>query len=298
MYEDWRTILAALYLPGSPHSQHLDRRRWPAILGALRSLGLEAPTAEIGLRSKGLISESIALGAGNSLDWAKRLEPSQFLTCLDEAYPDRWLAVLKDQAPPVGWFAGTTAKAMPCLGIVGSREVESFVHRFCGEVARCAVDLGFRVVSGGAVGCDQTALQAAVRYGGSALTIRPYGIGLAENVAEGAALFSVCEPDEVFSRSRAMERNALIYAAGRFTVVGQVRFREGGTWHGATAAIRRGTTQVLVRKPGSNEADEVVRGAKALVALGALYLEEPGQLEDHCRAPTLDHGLFAGLKAG
>lgn len=285
-------------MPGSPHRQYLDRRRWPAVLGTLRSLSLDIETAEIGLRSKGLISESLALNTAGSLDWARNLDASRILTCLDDAYPDRWLAVLKDQAPPVGWFVGDLVKAMPCLGIVGSRDVEAFVHRFCGEVARYAIGLGFRVVSGGAVGCDQTALQAAVRHYGSAFTILPYGIGLAESVAEGAALFSVCEPDEVFSRSRAMERNALIYAAGRFAVVGQVRFREGGTWHGATAAIRRGTNQVLVRKPGSNEGEDVVRGAKALVALGARYLEEPGQLEDHCRAPTLDHGLFAGLKAG
>lgn len=95
-----------------------------------------------------------------------------------------------------------------------------------------------------------------------------------------------------------MERNTLIYAASRITIVGQVRFREGGTWHGATAAMRRNLTTALVRKPGPYEDESVIRGAKALVALGAIFLEDPGQLEDHVLAPSVDQGLFAGLKAG
>lgn len=293
-------MLSGLYLAGSPHGQSLDRRRWPAVLGALRALGLGWADAEAGFRAKGLIAEATALRANDALDWAVGVaESGRLLACLDPGYPQRWLAILKDQAPPVGWVAGEAESELPSLSVVGSRHVDPYVHRFVGEVARNAVDLGFRVVSGATLGCDQTALNAASRHGGATLAILPYGLELYEGDANSQqVLASFCEPREGFSRGRAMERNALIYAASRFTVVGQVRFREGGTWHGATAAMRRGLTQILVRRPGSNEPEEVVRGARALVALGATYLDEPGQLEDFLQASPLDHGLFASLRAG
>lgn len=293
-------MLGCLYLAGTPHGQSLDRRRWPAVLGALRSLGLGWADAESGLRAKGLIAEATALRANGALEWAIEVADSErLLTCLDEGYPQRWLSILKDQAPSVGWVVGEPDSEQPSLSIVGSRHVEPFVHRFVGQVARNAVDLGLRVVSGAAVGCDQTALNSASRHGGFTLAVLPYGLELYEGAANSQqALISFCEPREGFSRGRAMERNTLIYAASRFTVVGQVRFREGGTWHGATAAIRRSLTQILVRRPGSNEPEEVVRGARALVALGGFYLDEPDQLEDYIQGSPLDHGLFASLRAG
>ncbi len=162
-----------------------------------------------------------------------------------------------------------------------------------------AVDLGYRVVSGGAVGCDRAALEAAARHGGQSLCLLPYGIDLADGDAPpGQSQLSFCAPREPFSRGRAMERNTLIYATGRIAIVGQVRFREGGTWHGATAALRRGSTRLLVRRPGPYEPEDIVRGAQALVALGAAYLDDPAQIEDHLAMPAPDLGLFAGLKAG
>ena len=293
-------MLTALYLPGTPHAQRLDRRRWLTVLGALRGLGLSGREAAGGLRAKGLFEEATALTAPEVLDWAADLiQHGRVETCLSPGYPERWLAVLGDLAPPAAWVRTAIPSPRPCLGIVGSRDVDPIVHRFCAHTARTAVDLGYRVVSGGAMGCDRAALDAAIRHGGSTLNLAPYGIELAEgHLSDRECVLSFSEPREPFSTGRAMERNTLIYAAGRVTVVGQVRFRQGGTWHGATGALRRRTTCLLVRRPGPYEPDEAVRGARALVGLGANYLDDPAQIADFLAMPTQDLGLFASLKVG
>jgi predicted Rossmann fold nucleotide-binding protein DprA/Smf involved in DNA uptake len=82
---------------------------------------------------------------------------------------------------------------------------------------------------------------------------------------------SVAGPGELFSSALAMERNALIYAASSHTVIGQARFKEGGTWHGAVHASRSRLSTLLVRK----SEDPAMR---ALVALGGVWLESPREL--------------------
>jgi hypothetical protein len=66
-------------------------------------------------------------------------------------------------------------------------------------------------------------------------------------VPRGVTVLSVCNPEEGFSTAAAMERNALIYAAASRSLVVESRFREGGTWHGATSAMRRRLTAMYHR---------------------------------------------------
>jgi predicted Rossmann fold nucleotide-binding protein DprA/Smf involved in DNA uptake len=60
-----------------------------------------------------------------------------------------------------------------------------------------------------------------------------------------------------------MERNLLIHAAAEATVVVHARFKAGGGWHGAVAALRRRVSHVLVRE------DPTSRAHCALIAIGA-----------------------------
>lgn len=294
LVDDWGMVLAALYLPGAPHGLHLERRRWPLVLRALRSGGMTAETAAgEGLQMAGHVGEASALRSANSLEWAwVQAGEGRVATCLDADYPARWLSILGDQAPPALWRMGASS-GLPCLGVVGSRDVDPEVHRFCSAVGREAVRIGFRVVSGGASGCDSAALRGASEVGGETLVLAPFGIELAEeDLPPGRTVLSACEPAEGFSRGRAMARNALIYASGRVCVVGQVRFRQGGTWHGAVDALRRRSCAVLVRKPGKYDPEEASRGAQALVALGARYLASPLGLEAAVASLPLEEDLF------
>lgn len=281
---EWGAVLAALYLPGTPHGVGLSRRRWPAVLGALRATECKARDAAALLRAKGHFHEAIALETSGALLFGETVRlADRVLTPLDDAYPERWRSVLGETAPPaLWWMAGPPLEAPvgPWLGMVGSRQIEPAVHRFCADVAREAVRLGLGVASGGADGCDISSLRAASAGGGRTLVLLPYGLELFDSPVEpGALILSACAPDEPFSAARAMERNALIYAAGSHAFIGHSRFREGGTWTGATEAIRRRLTQTIVRK------DEDA-AHRALVSLGAFELESPEGLGEALARPA------------
>ena len=263
------------------------------MLSVLRTGAMRADSAAEGLQAAGYFGEAAALRSAGALDWAfSESQLGRVATCLDADYPARWLEVLGDRAPPALWCLGGSEGA-PCVGVVGSRDVEPDVHRFCAAVGREAVRLGYRVASGGAIGCDSAALQAASEGGGETLLLAPYGIDRFEDEPpSGQTVLSAAEPSAVFSRPLAMERNALIYAASRVCVVGQVRFREGGTWHGASDALRRRLCPILVRKPDREDPEEAVRGARALVALGARYLECPRELGKAIDSLPMEEGLF------
>jgi predicted Rossmann fold nucleotide-binding protein DprA/Smf involved in DNA uptake len=119
------------------------------------------------------------------------------------------------------------------------------------------------LVSGGAVGADTETAQGALGTGaeGRMTLILPFGINLVRPDPE-VCFLSVSEPDAPFSTGQAMERNALIYAYSPLAVVVKARHRTGGTWHGASDALRRRLTRLAVR---SMEGDQA---AAALCCLG------------------------------
>lgn len=103
---------------------------------------------------------------------------------------------------------------------------------------------------------------------------------------------SMCPPEMGFSTAAAMERNALIYAGGEATLVAASNFRQGGTWVGATSALRQRMGRVYVLDPACLEGDsgvplvaedgphkepggELSRAAYALWALGAGRVSHP-----------------------
>lgn len=232
------------------------------------------------LRAKGYFTEALSLEAGDFSGFS-----GDFVTVLDEEYPSRWLSVLGDSAPPVLWASFRRRGFFgPLLGMVGSRAVSREVRGFCTGVAQEAAGLGYSVISGGAYGCDQAAVEGASK----SIVVLPYGISLLES-GEADLYLSLCSPDEPFSRGRAMERNALIYAAGSHCFVGHARFRSGGTWTGATDALRRRLTRVVIREDRENP------GHRALASLGALELKSPQGLAEALATPDVQGSLFGAL---
>jgi len=95
----------------------------------------------------------------------------------------------------------------------------------------------YLAVSGGAYGCDETFGNSVLQAGGQAIHLLPYGLNnLSRNIL--GHTMSVCPPNEPFTAGRAMERNNLIYAFGHSTVVCSARYRMGGSWQGAIAALK------------------------------------------------------------
>jgi len=264
----------------------LSRRRWPAVAGSLRvsACALE-DSAEV-LRAKGHFAEAAALESNDAFAFGiEAVAAGRSMTIFDPDYPDRWLTILAESAPPALWRRTKRATEPGSLfAMVGSHAIEQTVHHFCADVAREAVRLGYGVVSGGAVGCDAASADAARRADGRVVVLLPYGIDLLDEDAADLYL-SLSAPTEPFSAPRAMERNALIYAAANHSFIGHARLREGGTWNGASDAIRRRLTQAIVREDPDNPAH------RALAALGAHEMKSPGDLEETMARETAQKPL-------
>ena len=94
------------------------------------------------------------------------------VTVHDDGYPARLRERLGPRAPALLHVAGQSALlSEPGVGVVGSRGVDEDGARVATAVAERATSLGYPVVSGGARGVDQLAMNAAYQVGGSVVGI-------------------------------------------------------------------------------------------------------------------------------
>lgn len=229
---------------------------------------------------EGFPEESLILDGFGVLDAAEEAA-EHALTPLLPGYPSRWRHSLGAFAPPALWQSGNPFPTA-WFGIVGSREIPSQCRKAAIDVAQAAVNAGYGLVSGGAVGADQIASQVAEALGAPLLTIYPRGNLPTNDYGHHLCLAA---PGEPFSAGLAMERNSLIYAASEATFVAHARFRTGGSWHGATDALRRGLTRVCVPSEVSEE------GLLALSRLGATPLTS-SSISGYLTAPPSSQRLF------
>src|SRR5882672_5639450 len=198
------------------------------------------------------------------------------VTRIDDAYPGRLRNSLKHQAPAVLFGAGDlNILQRPAIAIVGSRNLDErgidFAERLGALCARCSV----AVVSGGARGTDRIAMQAALDAGGHASGVLTDNLERSIRQPDVREFISECRlvvltpyrPDNGFSVGAAMGRNKIIYGAADYAVVVSSDYQRGGTWAGATEALKTDLCPVAVRSgpdvgPGNSEL--VNRGALAL----------------------------------
>ncbi|SEH05893.1 DNA-processing protein DprA [Candidatus Venteria ishoeyi] len=166
----------------------------------------------------------------------------------DADYPARYKKHLKDKAPPLLFGVGNRSLLKGGgLGIVGSRNVDQAGEAFTRQVAELCAYNRLPVVSGGARGVDQIAMNTALEAGGVTIGI------LAENllkksverkarhaIAEGRLLLlSPYHPTARFTVGTAMGRNKLIYAMSDYGLVVSAEHKKGGTWAGAVEELKR-----------------------------------------------------------
>jgi predicted Rossmann fold nucleotide-binding protein DprA/Smf involved in DNA uptake len=218
----------------------------------------------------------------------------ELLSPFDDAYPARLQERLGRLAPPVLCVVGNTALLTPPgIGVVGSRAVTEELAEVAREAARVAVRSHLSVVSGAARGIDQAAMGAAFESEGGVVGVVADSLlkqAAIPDVRRAVAEDLVClltpyKPDAPFNAGNAMGRNKLIYALARITLVVTSDLEKGGTWAGATEAIRRGFGAVAVwRGPG------VGAGNAALAKRGAAEVVDVAELLD------LDIGPSAGRR--
>lgn len=175
----------------------------------------------------------------------------------EEAFPPR-LVALGRAAPPILYGAGNPRlliKEAFSLAIVGSRNADEGALDYARRVAEACAAQNLRVVSGGARGVDSEAMLAALRADGETVGVLADGLARAavagrfrEGLMRGSlVLISRYDPAAGFNVGNAMGRNKDVYALSDAALVVDASAGEGGTWAGATEALRRGGTPVFVR---------------------------------------------------
>lgn len=217
----------------------------------------------------------------------------QTLTPFYEHYPDNWTQRLGPKAPPLLYAAGSVELLDTAgLGVVGSRDVSPSGAEVAVEAAECASWHRIPLVSGGARGVDQLAMNSAFDSGCAVVGLLADSLSrkLAKNDVrtaihnEQALMCTPYNPDAGFSAGNAMGRNKLIYAQSTLTLVVASDEGKGGTWSGATEALDHKFGRVAVWRglgegPGNEELER--RGAVRISDLNDI-----GQLLDHGDADT------------
>lgn len=295
--DDEKAIIALTTRLGNRSRPSLSPGRWHALARWMRDQGLR-PSDVFSGRLPTLPSEDhhrieILLGdAASVLVGASELANRGVWICTLESdqYPGVLRHRLKTQAPPVIFGVGAAELLEePGIGIVGSREVDELGARVAQDLAAEAVRLGYHVVSGAARGVDQLAMNAAYRAQGAVAGVLADSLQQRVRAAEVVAaldggrtcLISQQHPDAPFSAAAAMARNKLIYALSMVTVVVASDLETGGTWAGATEALKAGYGQVGVFRgegegPGNRELERLGgRPISRVDQLASILAEDP-----------------------
>lgn len=199
---------------------------------------------------------------------------SLVITPTDPGYPAALVELTRDGAPPTIYLIGALPPA-PGVAVVGTRHPTAEAVAFTRALVRDLAAEGLAIWSGGALGIDAAAHEAALLAGAPTVVVmgggldRPYPkehVALFERVvAGGGALLARVADDIQPAPSGFLLRNELLAALCGVTVVIQAGFRSGAR-STAAAARRLGRPLCVVPHPPW---DEIGRGCALELGLGA-----------------------------
>jgi DNA processing protein len=155
---------------------------------------------------------------------------------------DEWPAALDDlgdRAPIALWVAGEGHlgdAAGRAVAVVGARACTAYGEHVAGELAAGLGDRGWTAVSGGAYGIDAAAHRGALAVDGPTVAVLACGVdvpypaahdGLLRAVRARGVVVSELPPGARPTRRRFLDRNRVIAALGRGTVVVEAAVRSG-----------------------------------------------------------------------
>jgi predicted Rossmann fold nucleotide-binding protein DprA/Smf involved in DNA uptake len=209
------------------------------------------------------------------------------LTRADSDYPERYCQRLKYSAPTVLFYAGEKALlGQPGIAVVGSRHLDDAGQECAKFVGNACGLSGLVLYSGGAKGVDTLSMDSALEARGTAVGVLADSLEKNVRTRQDAlrrgdlCLVTPYSPSAGFSVGAAMGRNRLIYALADYAIVVASDVETGGTWAGATEALKNGWVPVFVL-----EHEQMPEGNKLLLQKGALpfphpFREKPVKLQD------------------
>jgi DNA processing protein len=133
----------------------------------VRLVGLETVANKLytGLSNRTALEKELLYIEQSGVSW---------ITLNDSAYPE----LLKNSIypPPVLYWQGSLPKDIPLIAVVGSRDGDPYGKRAVDQLVAPLVQYGWGIASGGAIGIDAMAHEAALAAGG--VTIAILGSGL------------------------------------------------------------------------------------------------------------------------
>ena len=201
------------------------------------------------------------------------------LTRADEGYPHRFLQRLKESAPTVLFYAGEKALlGQPGIAVVGSRILDKIGQECAAFIGNACGLSGLVLYSGGAKGVDTISMDAALDVRGAAVgiladslmkAIRPPAVRSALSRGD-LCVATPYAPDAGFSVGAAMGRNRLIYTLADYAIIVASDVEKGGTWAGATEALRHKWVPVFVLAHS-----DMPQGNRSLLEKGGLPFPYP-----------------------
>jgi len=218
--------------------------------------------------------------------------------------------ILKDNlklkfAPPLIYIKGNKSLLHDDkIAIVGSRKANNISLQFTKNIAIKATNEYKCIVSGGAKGVDQTALEETMNANGHSILVLPQGIltyssGMKKyykHIVEGNLLvLSTFFPKASWSTGLAMGRNRYIYGLSKEIYVAQSD-NKGGTWSGVLEGLKANRT-IYIRNPNQNEKNSndllILKGGKVVDINGNLLETDEITLNENIKDTIKDLSLTA-----
>ncbi|MCX8007741.1 MAG: DNA-processing protein DprA [Coriobacteriia bacterium] len=234
----------------------------------------------------------------------------------DALYPAQLLRL--ERPPEVLYCIGDPSLLVPGLAVVGSRRQTPYGSQCCALLAGWASRHGVAIISGAAVGCDQSAHRAALESGGRTVAVLgcgadvdypPSARGLLEDLRQDHLVVSELPWGTPPARWTFPERNRIIagLAAALLVVEASV---PSGTFSTADHALQAGTEVLAVPgsilSPQSRGTNQLIRDGASVIAdlddlavclarCGLLSTAEQ-DVQTHARDPSTDaeRALAAG----
>jgi predicted Rossmann fold nucleotide-binding protein DprA/Smf involved in DNA uptake len=286
-------LCSHLGLSNDPDLAPLTLREWNPLARKLAASSLARPASLLGLMAADLqqeleiseleaqrLARLLARGGGLAIELERLanlgIHP---LTRSDSDYPNRYRERLKESAPAVLFYAGNQELlGQPGLAVVGSRNLDQ-AGQACAEFVGNACGIsGLVLYSGGARGVDTISMKASLESRGFAVGILADSLEKAIRIPEyrsalskgDACLVTAFHPAAGFSVGAAMGRNRLIYTLADHAIVVASDAEQGGTWAGATEALKAQWVPVFVLEHAN-----MPQGNRALLEKGASSLPYP-----------------------
>jgi DNA processing protein len=234
------------------------------------------------------------------------------LLVTDDADWPAGVSDLGEHAPHALWARGDRTllgRLERSIAIVGARAATGYGEHVTVEASSGLVDRGFTIVSGAAYGIDGIAHRAALASAGSTVAFLAGGVdrfypagheALLTRIVERGVVVSEVPPGTAPTKWRFLQRNRLIAAASRATVVIEAGWRSGSlntANHAGDLGRPIGAVPGPVTSAASAGCHKLLRGSLAICVTGADEMAELVSMELGVPDPAPTSQSTSGVKS-